>query len=230
MALMQRNATTAVARSPAQPRAAQPRPAAARPPPPPPEPASAPAPAPGPLHVGAAAKPAEPAPAPAPTPESKPADVGAAAEPEDPKPAPEPAGDEARLAEGVAASLQQADKEEISAVDSEQVEAAAAVAAVAALDSEQVEAAAAVAAVAAFEADGSLLDHLRADQRYKRALAVQLVKLWKDAYIHAYNFEGQLAEANRQANVSDGLVEEEERRVRALALEKAGAMPDVESP
>ena len=210
MALMQRNATTAVARSPAQPRAAQPRPAAARPPPPPPEPASAPA--------------------PAPTPESKPADVGAAAEPEDPKPAPEPAGDEARLAEGVAASLQQADKEEISAVDSEQVEAAAAVAAVAALDSEQVEAAAAVAAVAAFEADGSLLDHLRADQRYKRALAVQLVKLWKDAYIHAYNFEGQLAEANRQANVSDGLVEEEERRVRALALEKAGAMPDVESP
>jgi hypothetical protein len=115
-------------------------------------------------------------------------------------------------------------------VDSEQVEAAAAVAAVAALDSEQVEAAAAVAAVAAFEADGSLLDHLRADQRYKRALAVQLVKLWKDAYIHAYNFEGQLAEANRQANVSDGLVEEEERRVRALALEKAGAMPDVESP
>ena len=213
MALMQRNATTAVARSPAQPRAAQPRPAAARPPPPPPEPASAPAPAPGPLHVGAAAKPAEPAPAPAPTPESKPADVGAAAEPEDPKPAPEPAGDEARLAEGVAASLQQADKEEISAVDYEQVEAAAA-----------------VAAVAAFEADGSLLDHLRADQRYKRALAVQLVKLWKDAYIHAYNFEGQLAEANRQANVSDGLVEEEERRVRALALEKAGAMPDVESP
>ena len=190
---MQRNATTAVARSPAQPRAAQPRPVAARPPPPPPEPASAPA--------------------PAPTPESKPADVGAAAEPEDPKPAPEPAGDEARLAEGVAASLQQADKEEISAVDSEQVEAAAA-----------------VAAVAAFEADGSLLDHLRADQRYKRALAVQLVKLWKDAYIHAYNFEGQLAEANRQANVSDGLVEEEERRVRALALEKAGAMPDVESP
>ena len=175
-----------------------------------------------------APKPAEPAPTPAPAPEPKPADaegVPASAPPPAPAPAPEPkpaepkpnpSADGAMLADAVAASI----VEEIAAVESEQAEAATA-----------------VAAVAAFEAGHSRLDHLRTIQMHKRARANSLVQPWEDANKQAYNANKQaykllreLEQANKEANVSDGLVEEEERRVRALALEKAGAMPDVESP
>jgi outer membrane biosynthesis protein TonB len=177
-----------------------------------PKPASAPAPAPAPEP-----KPAEPAPTPAPEP--KPADaegVPASAPPPAPAPAPEPkpaepkpnpSADGAMLADAVAASI----VEEIAAVESEQAEAATA-----------------VAAVAAFEAGHSRLDHLRTIQMHMRARANSLVQPWEDANKQAYKLLWELEQANKEANASDGLVEEEERRVRAL--EKAGAMPDVESP
>jgi len=99
---------------------------------------------------------------------------------------------------------------------------------IAAVESEQAEAATAVAAVAAFEAGHSRLDHLRTIQMHMRARANSLVQPWEDANKQAYKLLWELEQANKEANASDGLVEEEERRVRAL--EKAGAMPDVESP